>query len=100
MQNYLSGTIRIYYRYVNASLVTGNSELRGWIECVIRVVRRGEENIMGLLGILWVIVAILLAVWIAGMVVHFAGGFIYILLVVAIAVAIFSLLRHARASRL
>lgn len=55
---------------------------------------------MGLLGILWAIVVILFAVWIAGMIVHFAGGFIYILLVVAIAIAIYNLLMHSRASRL
>lgn len=54
---------------------------------------------MGLLGILWAIAIILFAVWIAGMIVHFAGGFIYILLVVAIAIAIYSLFMHSRASR-
>jgi|SwirhisoilCB1_FD_contig_21_8936365_length_347_multi_37_in_0_out_0_1 hypothetical protein len=53
-----------------------------------------------LLSILWTIVAILLAVWIAGMILHFAGGFIYILLVVAIAIAIYSLLMHSRASHI
>lgn len=55
---------------------------------------------MGLLGVLWAIAIILFAVWIAGMIVHFAGGFIYILLVVAIAIVIYNLLAHARASRL
>ena len=68
-----------------------------WIGRIIEI--NEEENTM-LLSILWTIVAILLAVWIAGMILHFAGGFIYILLVVAIAIAIYSLLMHSRASRI
>ena len=43
---------------------------------------------------LWTIVAIMLVLWLLGLVSHFAlGGFIHILLVVAIILAIVSLVR-------
>lgn len=49
-------------------------------------------------GILWGIVGLLFVFWIAGVVLHIAGGLIHLVLVVAIALAIynFAMNRDAR----
>jgi hypothetical protein len=45
---------------------------------------------------LWVIVIILLIFWLLGLVTHFLGGLIYILLVVALILAIIWLVQRVR----
>jgi hypothetical protein len=47
---------------------------------------------------LWTVAVILFLLWIAGLVLHFAGGLIYIALVVAIIIAIFNLLTGRRST--
>ncbi|HEX2909988.1 MAG TPA: lmo0937 family membrane protein [Chloroflexia bacterium] len=42
-------------------------------------------------GILWFIVVVLVAFWLLGLLVHIAGAFIHVLLVVAIIVALYNL---------
>jgi hypothetical protein len=48
-------------------------------------------------GILWTIAAILLIVWVAGLVLHFLGAFIHILLVLAIIVILYNVFVGNRA---
>jgi hypothetical protein len=43
-------------------------------------------------GILWAIVVVLFLLWLLGLVAHFAGGLIHVLLVIAIIVAIYNLI--------
>lgn len=43
-------------------------------------------------GILWGIIVLLVAFWIAGLAFHVAGGLIHILLVVALALVIFNVI--------
>jgi hypothetical protein len=45
---------------------------------------------------LWLIVIILLVLWVLGLVTHFLGGLIYILLVIALILAIIWLLQRVR----
>ncbi|MGH7661107.1 MAG: lmo0937 family membrane protein [Vulcanimicrobiaceae bacterium] len=49
-----------------------------------------------MISLLWTIAVILFLLWIAGLVWHFAGGLIYIALVVAIVIAVFNLLTGRR----
>lgn len=51
-----------------------------------------------MVGILWGIVVLLFAFWIAGVALHIAGGLIHLVLVVAIALAVynFAMNRDAR----
>lgn len=49
-----------------------------------------------MVSLLWTIAVILFLLWIAGLVLHFAGGLIYIALVVAIIIAIFNLVTGRR----
>jgi len=49
-----------------------------------------------MVSLLWTIAVILFLFWIAGLVLHFAGGLIYIALVVAVVIAIFNLLTGRR----
>lgn len=51
-----------------------------------------------MISLLWTIAVILFLFWIAGLVWHFAGGLIYIALVVAIIIAIFNLLTGRRST--
>lgn len=44
-------------------------------------------------GILWAIIVILFAFWLAGFVLHFGGGLIHLLLLVALALIIVNILR-------
>jgi hypothetical protein len=46
---------------------------------------------------LWTIVAILLILWLLGFSLHFAGGLIHVLLLIALVVIVFNLLRGRRA---
>jgi hypothetical protein len=48
---------------------------------------------------LWVIVIILLILWLLGLVTHFLGGLIYILLVIALILAIIWLVQRVRIGR-
>ena len=51
-------------------------------------------------SILWAVVVILVVLWLIGLVAHLAGGFIWILLVVAAIVLLYNLLVGSRARRL
>jgi Family of unknown function (DUF5670) len=46
-----------------------------------------------MLGILWGIAVILFAFWALGLALHIAGGLIHILLVLAVAIAIYNFLK-------
>jgi len=50
-----------------------------------------------MVGLLWFIVLVLLAVWIAGLVLHFIGSYIWVLFAVAIVLAIYNLVAGGRA---
>jgi Flp pilus assembly protein TadB len=45
---------------------------------------------------LWIIIIILLVLWVLGLVTHFLGGLIYILLVIALILAIIWLVQRIR----
>lgn len=47
-------------------------------------------------GILWTIAVILLVIWLAGLFLHFLGGAIHILLIIALAVIIYNFLVNRR----
>jgi hydrogenase-4 membrane subunit HyfE len=51
-------------------------------------------------SILWAVVVILVVLWIIGLVAHLAGGFIHILLIVALIVLLYNLFVGSRARRL
>lgn len=55
---------------------------------------------MSLASILWTIIVILFALWLIGLLVHIGGGFIHILLIVAVVALIYNLFVGARARRL
>lgn len=44
----------------------------------------------------WVVIIVLLALWVLGLVTHFLGGLIYILLVIALILAIIWLVQRMR----
>ena len=44
--------------------------------------------------IIWIIVAVLLALWLAGLVMDVAGGLIHVILVIVIALAIFGFIKR------
>jgi hypothetical protein len=46
----------------------------------------------GLAGILWTVIVILFAIWIAGLVLHFLGSFIWIIFAIAIVLLFVNLL--------
>jgi hypothetical protein len=48
---------------------------------------------------LWIVVIILLVLWLLGLVTHFLGGLIYILLVIALILAIIWLVNQVRNRR-
>ena len=43
-------------------------------------------------GLLWTIVVILFVLWLLGFVVHFGGGLIHLLLVIAVVLIVFNLI--------
>jgi len=51
-------------------------------------------------GILWAVVVVLFVLWLIGFVLHLAGGFIHILLVIAVIVLLYNLFFGSRARRL
>ncbi|HZS76917.1 MAG TPA: lmo0937 family membrane protein [Ktedonobacteraceae bacterium] len=51
-------------------------------------------------SILWAIVVILVVLWLIGLLLHVAGGFIHLLLVIALIVLIYNLIVGSRARRL
>lgn len=50
-----------------------------------------------MLGILWTVVVVLFVLWLIGFVLHFAGGFIHILLIIAVLVLLYNLFFGSRA---
>ncbi len=48
-------------------------------------------------GLLWTIIVVLFVLWLIGFAVHFAGGLIHLLLVIAIVLIIVNLLSGRRA---
>ena len=51
-------------------------------------------------SVLWAIVVILVVLWLIGLLAHVAGGFIHLLLVVALIVLLYNLFVGSRARRL
>jgi uncharacterized protein DUF5670 len=51
-------------------------------------------------GLLWTIVVVLLILWLIGLLVHVAGGFIHLLLVIALIVVLYNLFVAGRTRRL
>ena len=50
-----------------------------------------------MVGILWIVLVVILAVWLIGLLADLAGGLIHILLIVALAILIYNLLTGRRA---
>lgn len=50
-------------------------------------------------GVLWTIAVILAVLWLLGLVLHIAGGFIHLLLVIAAIVVVYNLIMGSRARR-
>ncbi|HEU0004229.1 MAG TPA: lmo0937 family membrane protein [Ktedonobacteraceae bacterium] len=50
-------------------------------------------------SLLWTIVVILVILWLLGLIFHIAGGFVWILLVVAAIVLIYNLFTRSRTTR-
>ena len=53
-----------------------------------------------MVGLLWAIVAILVILWLVGLLVHVGGGLIHLLLVLAVIVLLYNLFVGSRARRL
>ncbi len=51
-------------------------------------------------SVLWAIVVILVVLWLIGLLAHVAGGFIHLLLIVALIVLLYNLFVGSRARRL
>ena len=51
---------------------------------------------MGILGAIWTIAVILFVLWVLGLALHIAGGFIHLLLIVAIILVVYNLIMHGR----
>ena len=51
-------------------------------------------------SVLWAVVVILVVLWLIGLIAHFAGGFIHLLLIVALIVLLYNLFVGSRARRL
>jgi Family of unknown function (DUF5670) len=58
-----------------------------------------EGRIMGLAGILWTIVLVLVVLWILGFALHIAGGLVHLLLIVAAILVVYNLVTRSRAPR-
>jgi hypothetical protein len=48
-------------------------------------------------GLIWTIICVLFVLWLLGFVIHIGGGFIHLLLVIAVIVFIFNMLADRRA---
>lgn len=55
---------------------------------------------MGILGILWTIVVILVVLWLIGLLLHIAGGFIHLLLIIAAIIVVYNLIMRTRSRSL
>ena len=53
---------------------------------------------MSLTGILWLVVAVIVALWLIGLVADIAGNLIHLLLLVALAVLVYNLIAGRRAT--
>ena len=53
---------------------------------------------MSLTNILWLVVAVIVALWLIGLVANIAGNLIYLLLLVALAVLVYNLIAGRRAA--
>jgi len=51
-------------------------------------------------SVLWAIVVILVVLWLIGLLAHVAGGFIHLLLIIALIVLLYNLFVGSRARRL
>ena len=51
-------------------------------------------------SVLWAVIVILVVLWLIGLVAHIAGGFIHLLLIVALIVLLYNLFVGSRARRL
>jgi hypothetical protein len=67
-------------------------------ECLGRVSRLRRTKTREVINMLWAIFAILLILWLLGFTLHIAGGFIHILLVLAVVVLIINLISGRRAA--
>ncbi len=47
---------------------------------------------------IWTIIAILIALWLAGFILEIAGGFVHLLLLIALALLIFNMITGRRAA--
>jgi hypothetical protein len=72
-QDYLAGPVLL--------LLTSNQ---------VHIVYAEVEGIMG--GLLWTIIVVLFVMWLAGFALHFGGGLIHLLLVIALVLIVFNLL--------
>lgn len=50
-------------------------------------------------GIIWAVIVVLFVLWLIGLLAHIAGGFIHILLVIAIIALIYNLVVGSRSRR-
>ena len=50
-----------------------------------------------MVGILWLIIVVILILWLIGLLANIAGGFIHLLLIVALAILIYNLITSRRA---
>jgi hypothetical protein len=57
----------------------------------------GQEGRMSLANILWLVVAIIVVLWLIGLVGSIGGNFIHLLLLVAVAVILYNLFAGRRA---
>lgn len=51
-------------------------------------------------SVLWTVVVVLVVLWLLGLIFHIAGGFIHVLLVVALIVLIYNLITRSRTTRI
>ena len=55
---------------------------------------------MSISGLIWAVIVILVVLWLIGFLLHFGGGLIHLLLVVAVIALVYNLIVGARARRL
>lgn len=55
---------------------------------------------MSISGLIWAVIVILAVLWLIGFLLHFGGGLIHLLLVVAVIALVYNLIVGARARRL
>jgi len=55
---------------------------------------------MSISGLIWAVIVILVVLWLIGFLLHFGGGLIHLLLVVAVIALVYNLIVGARAHRL